>query len=241
MPDEPIQGQDTPPGAPPEGKPPEGAPPKDTKPFTPEQEQYLGSWLGRIVAKQIEEKVLPDLTNTIQQHQPQFTPDQTQEVLKKFNEELQQKIFEGNVVDAFDLYSNMRARSQDILTTQQKTMTAKELTGYAEKPYYKEIYSDMKKIAEDVVRDGFAPKAAAEYAYHKAKAEHLEAKLRGDTDDSDLGFVEGGKQSQRRERLNPLPPRFKEAMDRDIQDGIIKDEAEFRKQLHPAIRKQYGI
>ena len=60
---------------------------QDKKPFTSEQEQHIGSWLGRIVAKQIDEKVLPAL-------KPQ-TPQPNQEpgALDKFNETLQEKIF----------------------------------------------------------------------------------------------------------------------------------------------------
>ena len=45
------------------------------KPFTPEQEQYMGSWMGRIISKQFEEKVLPAL----QQSQPQFQDRQVNE------------------------------------------------------------------------------------------------------------------------------------------------------------------
>ena len=37
-----------------------GSPAKDA-PFTEDQQRYIGSWLGRIVAKQLEEKVIPKL------------------------------------------------------------------------------------------------------------------------------------------------------------------------------------
>lgn len=205
--------------------------------FSKNQMEQLATLVGRISKKQIDESVLPLISR-------QTVTDRSSsgDALKQFNETLQQKIFEGDVMSALQMANDVQTRAKTNLSEQQKMTTLRELTNYADKPFYKEIYGDMKKFAEEVVNQGYPPQAAADYGYYKAKAAYLEGKIGGGQEDGgNLGFVEGGRPSPRRERINPLPPQFKAAMERDIRDGIFKDETEYRKSLHPAVRKQFGI
>jgi hypothetical protein len=206
--------------------------------FSKKQMEQLATLVGRISKKQITEEVLP----LIQQNVPQqAVGKESSDVLKSFNEQLQQKIFEGDVLGAIQMANDVQSRTQATLGETQKKQTVAELTKFSDKPFYKEIYGEMKKIAEEVALQGYPPQAAAEYAYFKAKADFLEQKMTGGEGGVNLGFTEGGRQAPKQERLNPLPPQFKAALERDINDGIVKDEAEYRKSLHPSIRKQYGI
>ena len=65
------------------------------RPFTPEQEQWMGSWMGRIIKKQIDENVLPQIQGALQNNQQhQFQqPSGGENPMDKFNEQLQEMIF----------------------------------------------------------------------------------------------------------------------------------------------------
>jgi hypothetical protein len=204
--------------------------------FSKKQMEQLATLVGRISKKQLEEHVLPLIPKVDQAIHPQ-----NEDALKKFNEDLQSKIFSGDVMGAFRMMRDVEQRATTHITEQQKTQTAKALTEMSEKPFYKEIYADMKKIAEATISEGYPPKAAAEYAYYKAKADFLEQKVGGGEEGRELGFVEGGRPPARTKTLKPLPPQFKEAMERDVKAGLFKNEEEWRKALHPSIRAQHGI
>ena len=202
------------------------------KPFTPEQEQYLGSWLGRIVAKQIDEKVLPNV-----QPQPQ-TSTQEPDALKKFNEELQMKIFSGDVMSALSMASNVQKQTDQTLSKQKTIETDRALTALSDQPFYKDTFGEAQKIAHDAVQAGYPPGPAAEYAYNKAKASFLERKLSGDNEG--LNLSDGGKPPTRT-KTPTLPPEFKRACKRDIAKRLFKNEKEYIEHLSPSIRAKYGI
>lgn len=209
----------------------------DEPSFSKKQMEQLSTLVGRISKKQLEEHVLPLLQRPAQ---PASGPA-NEDALKSFNEKLQTKIFEGDVMGAFQMADDVRNRAKTNLSEMQKNQTLQQLTKFSDKPFYKETYSEMKKFAEEVVGQGYPPEAAAEYGYFKAKSQYLEEKLSGGDGEKDLGFVEGGRPPVRGTKVNKLPPQFQAAMERDIRDGLIKDEADFRKTLHPSIRKQFNI
>ncbi len=219
---------------------PQAPPAEPQKPFTPEQEQYIGSWLGRIVKKQIEEGVLPH----IQQQQPAIQQQGNPDAMKQFNEKLQEKIFAGDVTGALQDFMNVQEHAKQNLTKTQKVQTDRAVTSFSDKPYYKDIYQDMEKIARDTVAQGFPPEAAAVFAYNTAKANYLEAKIagggnRGD-DDSSLDMLPGGKRQPNKKAIK-LPAQFKAAFERDKMKGLFKDEQDYINNLSPAIRQKYGI
>jgi len=209
--------------------------PSKKKPFTPEQEQYLGSWFGRIVSKQIEEKVLPH----IQQPSPRQPSGDDNDQVKRFNEEMVTLLLE-NPMEAFTRMNNVYSNMQSNLSKGKQAQLQKTLTSFSEKPLYKEVFTEMKQIAEAAVNEGYPPEAATEYAYYKAKANYLEGSRSGGDDDGSFGNMGGG--IHKKTGKKPvLPERFKEAARRAIEDGYFKDEDEYIKALHPSIRSQYGI
>jgi len=216
--------------------------PQKTEPqertFSEKELQTIRSEMGRLIKKQLEESVLPEIQNIRQT--PQHQPD-PQDFLKDFNTRVSDRFFSGDPMGAFNEMMTVYEKSKNILSENQKTQLTRELTGFQEDEYYKDIYPAAQKEAEKLLQQGYGPKESAEHAFYKAKANHLQGKKKSDVDEHNLDFVEGGRPPQRSARLNPLPPQFKEALERDIADGIVKDEAEFRKALHPSIRKQYGI
>jgi len=209
---------------------------KPQKPFTPEQEQYIGSWLGRMVAKQVEEKILPKVQEAAKLHQP--LPNQGgDDAVKKFNEEITTLFFE-NPLEAFNRMMTVRENAGKQISSTKKLQLEKTLTSYSDKPLYKEVYNEMKQMAEAAMNEGYPPEAATEYAYYKAKSNHLEG-VRNE-DEGGFGNMGGGMRKPTKKKAE-LPPQLKAAAQRDISDGLYKDEAEYIKALHPKVREQYGI
>jgi len=205
------------------------------KPFTPDQEQYIGSWMGRIIKKQFDESVMPVLQDAINR-KPTFHPGGDNEVLKKFNEELSEEMF-TNPLGAIQKAVNAIEQSKVELTKTQTVQVDKAITSHSDDPLYKDIYQDMRAIAHDAVKKGYPPGPAAEYALAKAKANHFENATKGE---GGLNFADGGK-STAGKKTPKLPPEFKKAAARDIEKGLFKNEAEYIESLSPAIRAKYGI
>jgi len=205
------------------------------KPFNEEQEQYIGSWLGRIVSKQFDEKVTPML----QELKPSAPPPPSPNVVEDFNKSLQDMIFSGDVVGAFERYSTAKAQQETNLTQAQETATNKAITTYSEDPLYKEIYDDVKERANKLVKDGFPPIPAARTAMAEVKAGYLERKLTGDPEGS-LGMLGGGIRTKTTKAVK-LPPEFKAACAKGIKDGLWKDEKEYIADLSPRVKAKLGI
>jgi hypothetical protein len=209
-------------------------------PFTPEQEQYLGSWFGRIVAKQIEDKVLP-LVQQKQDNDQQILPTGSgNEAIDRFNQDVMNKWLAGDALGAYNMLQDVSNKARTNLTQKQKTETDRLVVGYSEKPYYKDIFKDMKTMAHDLVGQGYPPQAAVDLAYSKASLSHLEKTKSGDTDTENLGMLEGGKKTKTAKKL-VLPPHFKDACERDIEAGLFKDEQEWIANLAPSVRKAYEL
>lgn len=207
-------------------------------PFTPEQQQFIGSWMGRMVKKQLEESILPE----IQKLQPQQTlpqlPGQGTDALAKFNETLQEKIFSGDVMGAFRMMQQVQDTAKIQITKQQKVAADRAITQYSDKPFYKDVYQDMQKIAHEAVGNNYPPEVAAELAYNKAIAQRSINKAKQDP--SKLTVLSGGGKGPK-VQTPKLPDAFKAAAKRDIAKGLFKNEAEYIDHLSPQVRQKYGI
>lgn len=206
--------------------------------FTKEQEQYIGSWLGRMVSKQFEEKVLPVIEEHLSANTSQQTPvqpAQTNEVLEKFNTDLSQQMF-TDPYGAFQKMMNVYAGTKKTLSQSQKTQADKIMLNYSKNPYYKEMAGNIQKISQEAISNGYPPEAAVEYAYQKARGEYLENKH----NPQNLDLLSGGSLPQRSKKKK-LPERFKTAFERDKAQGLFKDEADYIAHLSPAVKMQYDL
>ena len=134
-------------------------PPEPQKPFTPDQEQFMGSWMGRMIAKQFDEKVVP----LLQEHQATRQADPnvpTGDALSQFNERLTTELFE-DPVGAIQKVIKLTKDTDANLSQAKKTQTNKALTTYSDDPFYKDIYQDMLVIAHEQASKG-APRASPE-------------------------------------------------------------------------------
>ena len=207
------------------------------KPFTPEQEQYIGSWMGRIIKKQFEENVIPHLNRPA----PAPPAMEQDEALKKFNEKVQEKLFSGDAVGAMDMVLNLKERAKQNLTENQNINLMRGLTTFSDKPYYEDIQPEMQKLAKSKVGQGWPVQAALESSYAEAKASFLETRLSGgEKEHGTLGLTGGGRQAART-KSDKLPPNFEKACARDIADGIYKNRGEWIKGLNPKVKEQLGL
>ncbi len=212
-------------------------------PFSSEQEQYMGSWLGRIVAKQLDEKVMPHLNK-----EPAPAPAAVDsgiptegDAIVKFNEKLAEKAFGGDFLGAVQMANEVQNKAKSNVTSLQKVQTDKLIVSYSEKPYYKDLFSEMKDIAHEKVALGFPPEVAVELAYVQTKVDLLEKKLSGGQEDTDsLEMLSGGKRSKSTKKVT-LPPSLKAAAERDIAAGYYKTEEEWIAALSPQVRKANGL
>jgi len=207
------------------------------KPFSPEQEQYIGSWMGRIIKKQIEESIVPLVNQAASR--PTYSPqNDSGDVLKKFNEEVSEQLFTDPVAA---IQKVMRAidASKTQLTNAQTVQVDKAITSFSEDPLYKDIYQDVKAIAHERAGKGYPADAAADYAFTKAKLNYMEKKS-SPGDEGGFSLSDGGR-SIRTTKTPKLPQEFKKAAARDIAKGLFKNEAEYIAGLSPAIRAKYDI
>lgn len=210
---------------------------EDEKPFTPEQEQYMGSWMGRIIKKQFDESIVPLIEG--QQRQPAFTPSGEGNALTKFNEEITEQFFGGDPLGAFNKMQQVSQTAKSNLSESNKKAANTAITGYSEDPLYKEIYADAQRITHEAVANGHPPEAAADYGIQKAKVlffEKRDANLGNEGLDMSVSGIQ-----QRQTKTVKLPPEFKKAFERDKEKGLFKDEADYIKHLSPTIRAKYGI
>lgn len=208
---------------------------KEEKVFTPKQEAFIGSWLGRIVKKQIDDSIVPLIQNA--QPRPGQNAGNPNDVLKNFNERLSEKLFTdplGAIQEAVSAIDESKTQ----LSKTQAVQVDKAITSYSEDPLYKDIYQDMKEIAHSAAKEGYPPGPAAKYAFAQAKANFLEKGSRGSEDG--LDFADGGRPSKT-VKIPKLPAEFKKAAARDIAKGLFKNEADYIANLSPNIRAKYGI
>ena len=191
------------------------------KPFTPEQEQYIGSWMGRIIKKQFEENVLPHLKSVQPESAPQGNVD---DAMKAFNEKVQEKLFGGDVVGAMNMVNDLRERAKSNLTQTQNINLMKGLTTYSDQPYYEDIQPDFQKLAREKMSEGAPVDKALRWAYAEAKANFLEGKLTGGGDKGGgMNLSGGGRTNTTRQKVVTLPPKFEAQCKKDIADGLIQD------------------
>jgi hypothetical protein len=207
--------------------------------FTKEDEQQISSWVGRIVAKQLDEKVMPHLRQT--PSAPAQSTVNQDDMMKAFNEKVQEKLFSGDSVGAIEMVMNLKERVKQNVTQTQSMNLMRGITTYSDKPYYEDIQSEMQKIARERISEGYPVDAALKVGYAEAKSSFLENKIGGGGDHKGLGLSGGGRPAQRGKGPTKLPEAFELACARDIADGLYKNRDEYIKALSPKIKEAYGI
>lgn len=197
--------------------------------MTPDQVQ---SWFGRInkeqITKQFDEKIMPILEELKAGRQvtDATPPDGSLQDLMftdpdKFFE-LGMKKYQEKVKSVTDV--KLKSIDEAILT-------------YSEDPLYRDIHSEMKKIALAKAGEGWPPQAAVVYAKAEAEKNYLKRQA---GDDTGLEMLSGGGSPPRKKKVS-LPPNLKEACARDIRDKIVKDEKDFINSMSPRLREIYGV
>lgn len=203
--------------------------------FNKAQMQQISSVMGNMIKKVMDESVVPML----QQKPDMLQAPNDDPALANFNEKLQGKIFAGDVVGALQDFMNVSEKATKSLSDKQQTALNKQISGYEEKPFYKDIFPKFEKLARQLVsKKGYPVDAAAELAYQTATTEHLVNVQSGNA--GNLNMTTGGKRTFTPNE-GKLPEQFEAAYQRDKEKGLFKDRKDFISSLSPQVRKQYEI
>jgi len=224
----------------------EQAPQEPARPFTPEQEQFMGSWMGRKIKEHIDKGLQPILERF--QSQPNLPPGMPYgnhpaapgpDPIKAFNENLRDRILDGDVLGAFTDVMKATESAKTNIAKQSNDRMVRAMTGYAEDPMYKEIYADAAAIAQQELAKGTPPEYAAELGFARAKLTALGGGSRRQTE-GNPAMMSGGRPAPKTKEVK-LPAFLKSAYERDKQDGLFKNEAEYIANLGPEVKAKYGL
>lgn len=220
--------------------PPEDPPAEPTDPPEFLTKEQAGSWFGRIASKQLEEKILPMMQQMSDKIESMGTPKEMPlNPVNQMDEELTELILSGKTTEALERFTRAKEQAKSDLSNKQTNEVNKLVVSYSEDPIYDSIQSDMDKIAKEKVKEGWPPKAAVIHAREVAEKNMLNTKLYGEPHEG-LEMSSGGKATPRTKKVE-LPTIYKQACERDIADGIVKDEKEFIAMLSPKIKKMYDL
>jgi len=183
------------------------------------QQQFM-SWMGRINAEQVNKGISENMGAIIKELKGSNTTapgtDDTTDfdsLLTKPKETIRSILNE--------------IRNEDKNLTEQAIGKMNiEIQKHSEDPDFKDIYSDVVKIAKERIGRGFPIKEAVETAKDAARLNLLQGKA---VDTEDLGMLEGGR-NKGRSKVAKLTPAEEAACVRDINDGVFKTKEEWIKQ-----------
>jgi len=203
------------------------------------QLQQISSVTGNIVKGAIEKAIKDDVLPMLQQRQVETNvPASDTPAYQKFNEKLAEKFFAGDISGAFQDYLNVHEKANQNITKRQKTDLNKHLSSYEDKPHYKDVFSDMEKLANKFMENGYPAGPAAELAYEKSVNSHLTSKPVDNT--GNLAMETGGRRTVS-VPTGKLPPDFERSYQQGKAKGLFKDRKDYIENLDPRIRAQYGI
>lgn len=211
--------------------------PQDEAKLNKTQLQQISSVMGALIKKSIEKEVIP-LINQPREAESLTNATSDNPAYQKFNERLQEKIYQGDVVGAFQDFMNINRKAEQNLTKKQQTELNKSLSAYEEKPNYKDVFPEMSKMANEYVANGYPPGPAAELAYEKSLNSFLMGKRQDNS--ASLAMETGGRRPTP-SNSGKLPPQFEKAYQQGKAKGLFKDRKEYADNLDPRVRAQYGI
>ena len=209
--------------------------------FSKAQLQQLSSIMGDMVKKGVEKHVAP-IMDTIQattQNPYQSTTD-ANPAKQKFNERLQEMIFNGQVMEAVEEIERVRTAAHQKLSQANKNKLASEMESYQDKPIYEAIKKDMQGYASELINSGWPPAAAVAMAWEREEKNHYKRQLSGDSDEGTLEMTVGGRSPARKGKIT-LPPKFEAAFQRDRAKGLFKTREEFVDSMAPIVKAQFGL
>ena len=86
----------------------------------------------------------------------------------------------------------------------------------------------IESVARDLIKKGYSPKVAADSAAMHVENETLRAAVSGNNGTGSQSMVTGSKQQVKQEKEPAISDAMIAQMNKDIAQGIFKDEAEWR-------------
>ena len=117
-------------------------------------------------------------------------------------------MFGGDITGALQDYLNVHEKANQNISKRQQTDLNKQLSSYEDKPHYKEVFSDMDKMANQFMEKGYPAGPAAELAYEKCVNSHLSSNT---VDNSGSMAMETGGRRVTNMPTGKLPPDFEKS------------------------------
>lgn len=212
-----------------------------------EKDQHrMASALGRFLKKQGEqEKFNKQVMDTLSELKEHFAnpPKNNNPDVAKLNEDWQNRILNGDVIGVLDEFSSLKTRAETEISQANMNKVNKLVEGFSEEPFFGELEKVVRESSVNLVQQGKDPQTAVDLAYNKARADYFGGLVASvhKTNPNALKLAKGGSKPDTEGSKGKLPEEFKKRAEKDIAEGLFKDEAEWVASLSPQIRKQLGV
>lgn len=212
-----------------------------------EKDQHrIASALGRALKKQGEQdkfnKQVMDTLSKLEQHLSN-PPKNTHPDVAKLNEDWQNRILSGDVIGVLDEFSSLKTKAETEISQSNMNKVNQLMEGLSEEPFFGELEKVVRERSASLVQQGKDPQTAVDLAYNKARADYFGGLVASvhKTNPNALKLAKGGSKPDTEGSKGKLPEDFKKRAEKDIAEGLFKDEADWIASLSPQIRKQLGV
>jgi len=213
----------------------------------------ISSALGRALkqmgdfskSKKEQEDFNNQVLQTLQTIQEKFSSNPNQNTdISRLNEDLQTQILSGNPIQAFDTYMNLKTEAERSISQKNASAVNSLVANLKEEPFFADLEGPVRNTAMQYVQNGKDPETAVNLAYFKHKGDFLAGIVTNvhKTNPNALKVATGSGETPKDDgNKGKLPPEFKKRAEKDIQEGLFKDEQDWINNLAPSIRKQLGV
>jgi hypothetical protein len=159
------------------------------------------------------------------------------------NKKYTEQVLQGDFTGAVDDYMTRRRQAENALAQREQKAVDKLLSDMeeAKAPYFGEVKDGIKKVAGELVRQGYSPQDAVAFAYEKNRADYLHKKVSGETPEFDSASLETSGGGSVREdsamKKGKLNADGKKAWEKN--KAYFKDEADYISHMSPLVRQRF--
>ena len=209
--------------------------------FSKAQLQQLSSMMGDMIKRKIEDygekHVVPLIDRVSSQAATTdvYRSPSTNPAKQQLNQRLQEMIFDGQVMEAYDEYERVKSAAHENLSKANQNKLAVAMGSFKDNPLFADLKNKVQEHASEYINRGWPPEAAAAMAWERSEKSHYKRQLSGDSDEGSLEMAGGGRRAVRKGKVT-LPPQFEEAFQRDKAKGLFSKREEFIESLSPTVK-----
>ena len=225
------------------GTPPGNDPDKGKDPI-----QQIKSWVGRVEAQGKEDRgTMKEIMKTLQAirentaaQAPRSNDVPMNPDLKVLNDELQNEILTGNVVQALDRYVSLREQATTRISEANREKAERAIGALEGQPFFDQVRDHVRKTAMENIGQGMPPEVAVQLAWHKNRADFASGLIATISEKNpNLNLLKGGKgmgDDGSGGKGDKLPDHLERAFERDKKAGVFKDRKEYIASMSPQLK-----